>query len=1270
MQKLSLMHNRVRTWLIISAVFFALSVFLPKAVFGALTSPSTVVGGSQYGKVGTLGYYPDTPWRKENQKNRKIIYVNPATGLNLLVAAFVNDLSCSGILCRLEFRVSADNGLTWSQALAGATTWLDIAGSEYDYTLTLGSNGQDIWVSYADSVHDQYQSSTKIAKLTWSPSTSTWSITRIKSPVLNIQNDFTPECNSNLAYFGKSKVSVFVQDVSGTERVWVIATCRGDSNPNGYYNVLAYCDNFSANDANCTSSNNWQVGREVDSDKTIFDFWGWWLASKYQTRTAFVPIGNDKTPALIMVPVRYDYNPAASCISTNTGGIRISVGNSSPNSWRNWQTLKSVQPFVWEDNCTFPGSGARVFDYSVASLPVSDDTSRVVVAYEGGYESANPGTDYTNRVRVTSCLVSVSSGLTNCKSASIKTNTGVDIDAYAPSVGFVGTTAWLAMQSPSASPNDNLIISKEKAGSDGTWLSGVPLTYEWEGIGDTPAGTYPKSKSSQTPSLPELSGSAMLANSGLPPVIWSQVGDQKVTSSSNIGGSNIGGPENANSVFGWGWSSNFGWLSLNCANSSTLSNCNTVYGLGIGFENNLSPPATTVSPDGFRVGGYAWSPNAGWLSLERKESTTPTNTSGNPPGQAYNNSAGNDTVALSKYSSANQKIYGWGRFLNLCDLNMLGTCGNDDKGWVRLRGYWHDTSATSTISAAYSIGNTQLTFANAAEVDANFGSGGVVVIGDEYTTYTHNTGIGQLFITIDPSLQLAYPIGTAVYKVTGQEYGVDAYWNGSYYELNGWAWSNEYGWIQFKPLIFIGYAWLETLFGNVYSGTDIMLPKPENKSGAAIMCDYDNNPATGADGKEAECAVSTYRIEANGLITGLQMSGTSYSNPGATSNFSGTSQPTSGYTTDFFVRSRGDSQILYPSISESTVIYRNALGKLDLAGLIGFVQEADNLQYSDTGGPKNISTGSNRFGNNLYETKTAFAEKPSNGWATSLLGGLRSDSKWGTNDPPLERFNSQVIHITEDLTIDGASAKFGSKTGNWALSPGGTLTVSGISGSFPTPYPAAATFSPAICSTCALVIDPGKANEEYVSYSSITGATFSEVMTITGIKTHNADSVVRSVWRLPYTSGETKAQTATIIVDGNLKINYNIIGSQPSNPLKIRDVPTIAFIVKGDVTIDPAVNKLTGAYIVMGTNDTVGGSFNTGNDRSSCPVGTGTEVRCNPLVLDGLVMARQFNLERYGSKDLSLPGEQIRYDTGLFLNPPPGLEDVSKALSNPIRTQP
>jgi len=451
------------------------------------------------------------------------------------------------------------------------------------------------------------------------------------------------------------------------------------------------------------------------------------------------------------------------------------------------------------------------------------------------------------------------------------------------------------------------------------------------------------------------------------------------------------------------------------------------------------------------------------------------------------------------------------------------------------------------------------------------------------------------------------------------------------------------------------------------------LPKPENKSGTAIKCDYNGDGTFDED-----CAVSTYRIEANGSITGLQMSGTSYSNPGATSNFSGTGQPFGGFidSDGFFVRSRGDSQITYPSISDSTVIYRNALGKLDLAGLIGFVNEGSNLQYLDGSPAKTVKIGQNRFGNTLLETSATILPTgltTTDEWTTSLLQGLKfsttNDSQWAINVPPLQRLNSQVIHVSGNLTVDGG-------TGKLSVLDRDAQTLTVDSGAFPRPsaqYGTDPAYTQPTCAGCALVIDPGGTNEEYVSYTSYNSATkvFSGVNTITGVKDHSSGNpVVRSTWRLPYFATEPKAQTTTIIVDGNLQINYNIIGSQPSTPLKIRDVPTIAFIVKGDVTIDPAVNKLTGAYIVMGTNDTVGGSFSTGNDRSSCPAGTGTEVRCNPLVLDGLVMARQFNLERYGSKDLSLPGEQIRYDTRLFLNPPPGLEDVSKALSNPVRAQP
>ncbi|MDP2586971.1 MAG: hypothetical protein Q8P32_04360, partial [Candidatus Komeilibacteria bacterium] len=134
------------------------------------------------------------------------------------------------------------------------------------------------------------------------------------------------------------------------------------------------------------------------------------------------------------------------------------------------------------------------------------------------------------------------------------------------------------------------------------------------------------------------------------------------------------------------------------------------------------------------------------------------------------------------------------------------------------------------------------------------------------------------------------------------------------------------------------------------------------------------------------------------------------------------------------------------------------------------------------------------------------------------------------------------------------------------------------------------------------------------------------------------------------------AGAGTVVIDGNLHINSNLF--YEGNPVsgQIENLASIAWIVKGDVIIDPSVANLVGTFIVLGQDGLacpiVGcGQFKTGND----------SVAPKQLVVNGLVMAKQFSFERF-YKASSQSAEKIIYDGRVVVNTPPGLEDLSKGL--------
>jgi hypothetical protein len=146
---------------------------------------------------------------------------------------------------------------------------------------------------------------------------------------------------------------------------------------------------------------------------------------------------------------------------------------------------------------------------------------------------------------------------------------------------------------------------------------------------------------------------------------------------------------------------------------------------------------------------------------------------------------------------------------------------------------------------------------------------------------------------------------------------------------------------------------------------------------------------------------------------------------------------------------------------------------------------------------------------------------------------------------------------------------------------------------------------------------------------------------------------------LTFFNGKTlnEGGAGTVIVKGNLHISAGANSYYENAPVQytINNLASVAWIVYGDVIIDPSVSKLVGNFLVLGDGSscsTAGcGRFLTGNDY-------GAE---NQLVLNGLIMAREFVFQRY-YKVSSEPAEQIIYDGRVLINTPPGLENVAKGL--------
>ncbi|MFH1171707.1 MAG: hypothetical protein V1778_04170 [bacterium] len=145
----------------------------------------------------------------------------------------------------------------------------------------------------------------------------------------------------------------------------------------------------------------------------------------------------------------------------------------------------------------------------------------------------------------------------------------------------------------------------------------------------------------------------------------------------------------------------------------------------------------------------------------------------------------------------------------------------------------------------------------------------------------------------------------------------------------------------------------------------------------------------------------------------------------------------------------------------------------------------------------------------------------------------------------------------------------------------------------------------------------------------------------------------------------------TIIIDGDLTINANVAYDTNQTFGKIINLPSVAWIVLGNLTIAPSVGavgsstdpNIVGAFLVIGSKSGVGHDALCGNPQSTV-VGGGVvstgQSSTLPLIIHGLIMAKCFNFERTVATQKG--SEQIVYDGKMIANSPPGLQDLTAVL--------
>ena len=148
--------------------------------------------------------------------------------------------------------------------------------------------------------------------------------------------------------------------------------------------------------------------------------------------------------------------------------------------------------------------------------------------------------------------------------------------------------------------------------------------------------------------------------------------------------------------------------------------------------------------------------------------------------------------------------------------------------------------------------------------------------------------------------------------------------------------------------------------------------------------------------------------------------------------------------------------------------------------------------------------------------------------------------------------------------------------------------------------------------------------------------------------------------------GNGQRGNGLVVVDGDLNIKSDFGYSNGSLPDDLKKLGSVAWVIKGDVIVDPTVTKIVGAYLLLG-KDGILCQTESGSSAdypkyiaNGCGVFFSNESP-NQLVTLGLIIARAFDFRRTYSK-LIQGSERIIYDGRLIANPPPGLKALAENL--------
>lgn len=157
-----------------------------------------------------------------------------------------------------------------------------------------------------------------------------------------------------------------------------------------------------------------------------------------------------------------------------------------------------------------------------------------------------------------------------------------------------------------------------------------------------------------------------------------------------------------------------------------------------------------------------------------------------------------------------------------------------------------------------------------------------------------------------------------------------------------------------------------------------------------------------------------------------------------------------------------------------------------------------------------------------------------------------------------------------------------------------------------------------------------------------------------GVKYLNGDYTVEATDDGIFDMGINDS-TGVVVVNGDLTINRDL-SYDSTGITNYKKIPSLVWIVLGDVNVDGNVEELVGTFIILGDN---GGTCIVNPEDPGCgQFNSGASDR--QLEVDGSVLAHSFSLQRTYYDGSGEPSEKFINTGRLQSNPPKGMEDLNK----------